>query len=46
MYMYVFFLCIYLQHVWPGALISQKKALDPLELKLQMPVSLHLGAGN
>ena len=36
----------YVHHVLPATCGGQKKALDPLELQLQMVVSLHVGSGN
>ena len=33
-------------HIVPGTQGGQKRASDPLEQKLQMVVSCHVGAGN
>ena len=37
---------IYVHHMRVGAGGGQKRALDPLELQLQIVVSYHVGSGN
>lgn len=34
--------CMYICHVCQGALVSQKRASEPTELALQVPVSLQM----